>query len=95
MAALSITVPDALVPELLVIARAQLTSRGVNFTGWTDTQVGQRWIAFLIRDQLMNTRRAAAELQMTADLNARRVSDQAQVDAVVTQANTDAATITG
>lgn len=92
---LTINIPAPLVADLTVIANSLLADRGIVTTGWTATQLGQRFIAELLKDQIVNYRLTTADADAGVLMNTARDAAAANVEAAKTSAATAADGITG
>jgi len=95
MATLTITVPNTLVPECTTIAERYLSARGITIAGMTATQKGQRYIAELLKVELVKLRREAAEASGQTSVETARDTADEQTRAAIVAAQADAEGITG
>lgn len=91
MATLTITLPDAMVPDLLLMADALLTQKSISTAGMTATQKGQRYVAERMKDDYLNYKRQQAQAAADATI---ATAAQGVINAMLT-AKTAADTITG
>lgn len=82
MATLSVTIPNAMVPTLVTVATTWLNSIGIDTSGMTGTQIGQRYIAEKLKQDYI--------AQKTSEQVATSANE---VTAAIAQAKTDAAGI--
>ncbi len=90
MAILQVTVPNAVVPELITIATNALTSKNMDISGLSNVQIGQRYIAELLREALLTHRehqaRATALTEFNKALKEREVLLQASKETATADA---------
>lgn len=79
MANITVTIPDPLVPDLLVIAEEALTSRGIDFSSMTSNQKAKAYIAVLLRHEYVSRKRQLATAAADATITATAI--QALADA--------------
>lgn len=82
MASITLTVPDALVPDILVTANAWLLDNVIDTTAMTSAQKVRRYIIGLVQESFVDKKYKDAIVTQGTALNT-----------VVTQAKTDAAGI--
>lgn len=92
---LTVVIPVPLVAELTVIAEALLTARGIDFSTMTATQKGQRYIAELLKDEIINARRGAAVSVAQTSLLAAQMAAITAANDAETAAKTAVTGITG
>ena len=95
MASLTVTVPNTLVAELVTIATAKLTSLGVDTKSMTSTQIGQRYIAELLKVELIKYRHDIADQTAQDAYAAALATAIAQANTTKSTAVSGAAGITG
>jgi hypothetical protein len=61
MATLSVTVPNALVPELAAAVKTSLDANGVATAGLTNQQLGQAYVAYELKRMIKAARRSKAQ----------------------------------
>lgn len=78
MAKLTVTVPDALVPALVVAARAVLAGQQIDTSAMTASQVGERYIAEMLKRLYQSHKSGLAAA--TAEQAANVERDKAKTD---------------
>jgi hypothetical protein len=92
---LTITIPTGLVPEAVTIAERFLTAKGISFAGMTSTQKGQRYLAEILKDELVKLRAGIAESDGLTSLGTARTTMETNVRTAITSAQSDGSGITG
>lgn len=95
MANLTVVVPNALVPNLVVMATAKLQAKGIDTSGMTNAQIGQRYMAERTKDDYIEWSRQQAGLTGQASITQAKAATEAAVSAAITTAASDASGITG
>lgn len=95
MATLTVTIPNPLIPDFVIIAERLLTARKIDFSGMTNIQKGQRYIVEVLKDDLIRFRKATAESSGQASVDAARNTAEANTLTTITTAVSDATGITG
>lgn len=95
MATLSLTVPNALVPDLVLAAESYLTARGISFEGLTQTQKGQLFVQELIRVEYIKFKRQQAQDNVTTSIQQAVTTGDSTISTAVNTATTAANGIVG
>lgn len=92
---LTVSVPVAAVPDLVALATEQLIERGIDTKALTNTQLGQRWIAEILKRELSSYRRRQADVARIQAVAVAADDAKRTADASVSSAMSDIESISG
>lgn len=92
---LTISIPVGLVPELIQVAKQYLDDIPVDYSAMTTTQIGQRYLAEVMKKDLKTYRQRIANAAAQAAITTAQVQASAAVVSAVQQAVVDSQGITG
>ncbi len=95
MAILQITVPNALVPELVTIASNALTYKDIDISGMSNVQISQKYIVEFLREALINYREQQANAAALVEFNNALKEKKSLLSISKQNAKEDALGITG